>query len=99
MIWLQRFMEELGKKRENGRLYCDSESVLVVEPNYLPDSEVFFSRAWTPFPNGGCGGDFPPQLSPRGGGGRQFLYPPPPPLVGDSGAMPLEAKILGKISL
>jgi hypothetical protein len=26
MIWLQRFMEELGKKQENSRLYCDSES-------------------------------------------------------------------------
>ena len=24
MIWLQRFMEELGKKQENSRLYCDS---------------------------------------------------------------------------
>ena len=23
MIWLQRFMEELGKKQENSRLYCD----------------------------------------------------------------------------
>jgi hypothetical protein len=28
MIWLQRFMEELGKKQENSRLYCDSESAL-----------------------------------------------------------------------
>jgi hypothetical protein len=26
MIWLQRVMEELGKKQENIRLYCDSES-------------------------------------------------------------------------
>ena len=24
MIWLQRFMEELGKKQENSRLYSDS---------------------------------------------------------------------------
>jgi biopolymer transport protein ExbB/TolQ len=24
MIWLQRFMEELGKKQENNRLYYDS---------------------------------------------------------------------------
>jgi hypothetical protein len=23
MIWLQRFMEELGKNQENNRLYCD----------------------------------------------------------------------------
>jgi len=28
MIWLQRFMEELVKKHENNRLYCDSESVI-----------------------------------------------------------------------
>jgi hypothetical protein len=28
MIWLQRFMEELGKKKENSRLYCDSESAI-----------------------------------------------------------------------
>ena len=26
MIWLQRFVEELGKKQENRRLYYDSES-------------------------------------------------------------------------
>ena len=24
MIWLQRFMEELGKKQENSRLYSDN---------------------------------------------------------------------------
>jgi hypothetical protein len=24
MIWLQRFMEELGKKQDNSRFYCDS---------------------------------------------------------------------------
>jgi histidyl-tRNA synthetase len=28
MISLQRFMEELGKKQKNSRLYCDSESAL-----------------------------------------------------------------------
>jgi hypothetical protein len=28
MIWLQRFMEELGKKHESGRLYYDSESAI-----------------------------------------------------------------------
>jgi hypothetical protein len=50
-----------------------------VEPDYLPDSDVYFSRAWTPFPNGGCGGDFPPQLSPGGAApperniGKNFL--------------------------
>jgi hypothetical protein len=33
MIWLQRFMEELGKKQENNRLYCDSESVIHLAKN------------------------------------------------------------------
>jgi hypothetical protein len=28
MIWLQRFIEELGKKQENNRLYCDNESAI-----------------------------------------------------------------------
>jgi hypothetical protein len=28
MIWLQRFMEELGKKQENNRLYCDRQSAI-----------------------------------------------------------------------
>jgi hypothetical protein len=28
IIWLQRFMEELGKKKENNKLYCDSESAI-----------------------------------------------------------------------
>ena len=28
MIWLQRFMEELGKKQENSRLYSDSQSAI-----------------------------------------------------------------------
>jgi hypothetical protein len=28
MIWLQSFMEELGKKQENSRLYCDNESAI-----------------------------------------------------------------------
>jgi hypothetical protein len=31
MIWLQRFMEELGKKQENRRLYCDSESPFILQ--------------------------------------------------------------------
>jgi hypothetical protein len=33
MIWIQRFMEELGKKQENSRLYCDSESEIHIEKN------------------------------------------------------------------
>ena len=33
MIWLQRFMEELGKKQENSRLYCDSQSVIHLAKN------------------------------------------------------------------
>jgi hypothetical protein len=33
MIWLQRFMEELRKKKENRRLYCDRESVIHLAKN------------------------------------------------------------------
>jgi hypothetical protein len=33
MIWLQRFMEELGKKQENNRLYCDNESAIHLANN------------------------------------------------------------------
>ena len=33
IIQLQRLMEELGKKQENRRLYCDSESVIHLENN------------------------------------------------------------------
>jgi hypothetical protein len=72
---------------------CDqspSGRLLVVEPDYLPDSEVCFSCAWTPFPNGGVWGGFPPhnclQGGPGGGGNDNFCSPPP--LVGDSGEVP-----------
>ena len=33
MIWLQRFMEELGKKKENRRLYNDSQSAIHLTKN------------------------------------------------------------------
>jgi hypothetical protein len=33
MIWLKRFMEELGKKQESRRLYFDNESVVHPEKN------------------------------------------------------------------
>jgi hypothetical protein len=33
MIWLQRFMEELGKKQENNKLYCDSQSAIHLAKN------------------------------------------------------------------
>jgi hypothetical protein len=33
MIWLQRFMLELGKKQENNRLYCDSQSAIHLAKN------------------------------------------------------------------
>ena len=33
MIWLQRFMEELGKKQENSRLYYDSQSAIHLAKN------------------------------------------------------------------
>jgi hypothetical protein len=39
MIWLQRFMEELGKKQENSRLYCDSESSI-----HLAKNSTFHSK-------------------------------------------------------
>jgi hypothetical protein len=33
MIWLQRFMEELGKKQENNRLYYDNQSAIHLAKN------------------------------------------------------------------
>jgi hypothetical protein len=33
IIWLQKFMEELGKKQENRRLYCDNESAIHLAKN------------------------------------------------------------------
>ena len=33
MIWLHKFMEELGKKKENRRLYHDSQSSIYLEKN------------------------------------------------------------------
>ena len=33
MIWLQRLMEELGKKQESSRLYCDSQSAIHLAKN------------------------------------------------------------------
>ena len=33
MIWLQRFMEELGKKKENTKIYSDSQSSNHLEKN------------------------------------------------------------------
>jgi hypothetical protein len=33
MIWLQRFMEELRKKKENNRLYYDTESAIHLGKN------------------------------------------------------------------
>jgi hypothetical protein len=39
MIWLQSFMEELGKKQENSRLYYDSQSVI-----HLAKNSAFHSK-------------------------------------------------------
>ena len=39
MIWLQRFMEELGKKQENSRLYNDSQSAI-----HLANNSTFHSK-------------------------------------------------------
>jgi hypothetical protein len=75
--------------------------VLVVNPDYLPDSNVFFICAWTPFPNGGGGGggggDFPPQLSPGGSRGvTMTIFVAPPPGGGFGGSAP-EAKFWEKL--
>jgi hypothetical protein len=77
--------------------------MLVVEPDYLPDSEVLFQPCldpiWTPLPDGGCGGDFPPTSLARGvqgGGGRNFGAPPP--WRGFKGKHP-RREIFGKIAL
>ena len=39
MIWLHRFMEELGKKQENSKLYSDSQSAI-----HLAKNSTFHSR-------------------------------------------------------
>ena len=39
MIWLQRFMEELGKNQENGSLYSDSQSAI-----HLAKNSAFHSK-------------------------------------------------------
>ena len=39
MIWLQRFLEELGKKQELGRLYSDSQSAI-----HLAKNSAFHSK-------------------------------------------------------
>jgi hypothetical protein len=44
-----------------------------VEPGCFLDSEVCFNLSWTPFPNEGCGGYFPPTTIARGGLGKTFL--------------------------
>jgi hypothetical protein len=50
-----------------------------VYPDYILDSEVCFIHAWTPFPNGGCGGvsgglegNFTPTTVTKGWGGGGF---------------------------
>ena len=39
VIWLQRFMEELGKKQENSKLYSDSQSAI-----HLAKNSAFHSK-------------------------------------------------------
>ena len=39
MVWLQSFLEELGKKQENNILYCDSQSAI-----HLAKNPSFHSR-------------------------------------------------------
>jgi hypothetical protein len=49
MIWLQRFMEELGKKHENNRLYCDSESAIHLANNSSFHSKTKHIQVEVPF--------------------------------------------------
>ena len=39
MIWLQRFLDELGKKQELGKLYSDSQSAI-----HLAKNSTFHSK-------------------------------------------------------
>lgn len=39
LIWLQRFLDELGKKQELGRLYSDGESAI-----HLAKNSAFHSK-------------------------------------------------------
>jgi hypothetical protein len=69
---------------------------LVVELDYIPNSDVCFSHSWTPFPNGGVWGISPHNCHQgvQGGAGENFCSPP----GGDSGEAPLKQNI-GKIFL
>jgi hypothetical protein len=49
MIWLQWFMEELGKKQENSRLYCDSESAIHIANNSAFHSNTKHIHTQVPF--------------------------------------------------
>jgi len=74
--------------------FCDqspSGRLLVVEPDYLLDSEVCFSRAWTPFPNRRVWGGFPPPNYLQGGPGEARTIFVTPPSGGFRGSAP-EAK-------
>ena len=68
-------------------MYVDLE-VLGVELDYLPCVQMScFNWVWTPYPNRGCGVDFPLHYSCRGvQGGRQLMSEPP--LVGVQGKCP-----------
>jgi hypothetical protein len=52
--------------------------LLVLEVDYLPDSKVCFSHAWTPIPNGGCGGSFPHTTTAMGPMGATTIFVSPP---------------------
>jgi hypothetical protein len=56
--------------------------MLVVEPDYIPDSKVCLSHAWTSFPNRGVGGGLAPHNCRQGGlGGATTIFVAPPSRV------------------
>lgn len=40
MIWLQRFLDELGKKQEFGKLYSDNESAIHIAKKFAFHSKT-----------------------------------------------------------
>jgi len=57
MIWLQNFLDELGKKQELGRLYSDSQSAIHLTKNFAFHSktkhiQLKYHFIWSSLKNG-----------------------------------------------